>query len=129
MPSSPPPQAQENGIIPFPSSLQIEFRLMLERTRNRSIFDQAKKATYRRQLEDPNGPVEGTTIQERDKDRNHQQAAINYFQLDQSCIYRKAERHGDIVFQARYVALNSNALEIIQKEHQALKHYSMFLSV
>jgi hypothetical protein len=85
IPSSPPPQAQENGIIPFPSSLEVEFRLMLERTRNRSIFNQAKKATYRRWLEDPRGLVEGNTIEERDKDRNDRQAALNYFQLDQSC--------------------------------------------
>jgi hypothetical protein len=113
MPSSPPLQAQENNIIPFPSSLEVEFRLMLERTRNRSIFDQAKKATYRRWLKDPSGLVEGTTIEERHKDRNDRQSAINHFQLDQSCIYRKAEKHGDIMFQARYVALNSNALEII----------------
>jgi hypothetical protein len=102
---------------------------MLERTRNWSIFDQAKKATYRRWLEDPSGLVEGTTIEEWHKDRNDQQSAINHFQLDQSCIYCKVEKHGDIMFRARYVALNSNALEIIQKEHQALKHYGMFLSI
>jgi hypothetical protein len=55
---------------------------MLERTRNRSIFDQAKKATYRRWLEDLNGLVEGTTVKEQDKDCNNRQSAINYFQLD-----------------------------------------------
>jgi hypothetical protein len=55
---------------------------MLEKTRNRSIFDQAKKATYRRWLEDLSGPVEGTTIKERHKDCNDQQSAINHFQLD-----------------------------------------------
>jgi hypothetical protein len=46
IPSSPPPQALENGIILFPLLLEVEFLLMLERTRNQSIFDQAKKATY-----------------------------------------------------------------------------------
>jgi hypothetical protein len=46
IPLSPPPQ--ENGVIAFPSALELEFRIMLEQTRNRSIFDQAKKATYRR---------------------------------------------------------------------------------
>jgi hypothetical protein len=30
IPSSPPPQAAEEGILPFSSSLDVEFRLMLE---------------------------------------------------------------------------------------------------
>jgi len=44
LPSSPPP---ENGVCAFPKSLELEFRIMLEGTRNRGIFNQAKKATYR----------------------------------------------------------------------------------
>ena len=34
-----------------------------------------------------------------------------------------------MLFRPRYVALDSNAFEIIQKEHRALKHYGMFLSI
>ena len=49
IPSSPPPQASEDDSIKaFPASLEVEFRLMLKGTRNRGIFNQAKKATYRR---------------------------------------------------------------------------------
>jgi hypothetical protein len=70
IPSSPPPQASDNGITAFPKSLELEFRLMLERTRNWSIFDQAKKATYRRWLENLGGPAEGNTPEEINKDRN-----------------------------------------------------------
>jgi hypothetical protein len=39
MPSSPPPQASDNGVTAFPKSLEVEFRLMLKGTRNRSIFN------------------------------------------------------------------------------------------
>ena len=125
MPSSPPPQASDNGVTAFPESLEVEFRLMLEGTRNRGIFNQAKKATYRRWLENPGGPAEGNTPEELNKDRNDRQSALNGFQLDHGCIYRKAEQHGDTLFRPRYVALDSNAFEIIQKEHRALKHYVM----
>jgi hypothetical protein len=127
IPSSPPPQAAEEGILPFSSSLDVEFRLMLENTRNRGVFDQAKKATYRRWLENPDGLVEGDTIDQQNRDRNSRHAALTWFQLDQGCIYRKAEQRGDTLIRPRYVALNSNALEIIQKEHRALKHYGMFI--
>jgi hypothetical protein len=43
LPSSLPP---ENGVCAFPESLELEFRIMLKGTRNRGIFNQAKKATY-----------------------------------------------------------------------------------
>jgi hypothetical protein len=123
IPSSPP--LQEDGIIAFPSALELEFRIMLEQTKNRSIFDQAKKATYRRWLENPRGPVEGNTPDEQTKDRNDRNAAIADFQLDEGCIYRKAEQRGNTMIRPRYVALNSNAFEIIQKEHRALQHYGI----
>jgi hypothetical protein len=48
MPSSPPPQASDNSVIAIPELLEVEFRLMLKGTRNRGIFNQAKKATYYR---------------------------------------------------------------------------------
>jgi hypothetical protein len=50
IPSSLTSQASDNGVITFPISLglELEFRLMLKSTHNRSIFSQAKKATYRR---------------------------------------------------------------------------------
>ena len=123
IPSSPPPQAAENGIIPFPLLLELKFRLMLEKTRNRSVFNQAKKAVYRRWLENPDGLVEGNTIDAQNRDRNMRHSALNWFQLDQGCIYRKAEQHGDTLLRPRYVALDNNALEIIEKEHRALQHY------
>ena len=131
IPSSPPPQASDNGVIAFPTSLalELEFHLMLESTHNRGIFTQAKKATYRRWLENPDAEVEGNTTHERNKDRNDRHAAITGFQLDQGCIYRKAELHKNTLFRPRYVALDSNAFEIIQKEHRALKHYGMLLSI
>jgi hypothetical protein len=131
IPSSPPQQASDNGVIAFPASLglELEFYLMLESTHNRSIFSQAKKATYRRWLENPNAEVEGNTAYERNKDRNDHYAAITRFQLDQGCIYRKAELYKNTLFRPRYVALDSNAFEIIQKEHRALKHYGTLLSI
>jgi hypothetical protein len=131
IPSSPPPQASDNGVIAFPTSLalELEFHLMLESTHNHGIFTQAKKATYRRWLENPDAEVEGNTTHERNKDRNDRHAAITGFQLDQGCIYRKAELHKNTLFRPRYVALDSNAFEIIQKEHRAFKHYGTLLSV
>jgi hypothetical protein len=48
IPSSPPPQASDNSVEAFPKLLEVEFRLMLEGTHNRGIFNQAKKATYHR---------------------------------------------------------------------------------
>jgi hypothetical protein len=125
MPSSLPPQVSDNGITAFPESLEVEFRLMLEGTRNRGIFNQAKKATYHCWLENPGSPAEGNTPDELNKDCNNRQSALSRFQLDYSCIYRKAEQYSNTLFRPRYVALDSNAFEIIQKEHRALKHYSM----
>ena len=115
IPSSPPPQASDNGIIAFPTSiaLELEFCLMLESTRNCGIFSQAKKATYRHWLENPDAEVEGNTANEMNKDRNDRYAAITGFQLDQGCIYWKAELHKNTLFRPRYVALDSNAFEII----------------
>jgi hypothetical protein len=81
IPSSPPPQA-DAGVEAFPASLELEFRLMLEGTRNRGIFNQAKKATYRRWLENPGAPIEGNTPQELNKDCNDRQSALTNFQLD-----------------------------------------------
>jgi len=100
IPSSPPPQASDNGVIAFPTSLALEpeFRLMLKSTHNRGIFTQAKKATYRHWLENPNAEVEGNTAHERNKDRNDRHTAITRFQLDQGCIYRKLELHKDTLF-------------------------------
>jgi DNA repair photolyase len=46
--------------------------------------------------------------------------ALNWFQLDQGCIYCKAKQHRDTLLQPRYVVLDNNALEIIKKEHRAL---------
>jgi hypothetical protein len=46
--------------------------------------------------------------------------ALNWFQLNQGCIYRKAKQHRDTLFWPRYVALDNNVLEIIKKEHRAL---------
>jgi hypothetical protein len=124
IPSSPPPQA-DGGVEAFPASLELEFRLMLEGTRNRGIFNQAKKATYCRWLENPGGPVEGNNPDELNKDRNNRQSALANFQLDQGCIYRKAEQHGNTLFRPRYVALDSNAFEIITKEHRGIQHYAV----
>jgi hypothetical protein len=93
---------------------------MLEGTRNRGIFNQAKKATYHRWLKNPGGPVKGNAPQELNKDHNDQQAALAKFQLDQGCIYCKAEQHGNTLFHARYVALDSNAFEIITKEYRGI---------
>jgi hypothetical protein len=128
IPSSPPPQASDNGITAFPHSiaLELEFCLMLKHTGNRGVFNQAKKATYRRWLENPDAEVEGTTAAKRNKDRNDRYKAINKFQLDQGCIYRKGELYKTTWFGPRYVALNSNAFEIIQKEHRALKHFGKY---
>jgi hypothetical protein len=44
IPSSPLPQAAENGIIPFLLSLELEFCLMLEKTRNRGSIASIQKA-------------------------------------------------------------------------------------
>jgi hypothetical protein len=110
-------------------ALELEFCLILESTYNRGIFTQAKKATYCRWLENPDTEVEGNTTSERNKDCNDRYTAITGFQLDQGCIYQKSELYKDILFRPRYVALDSNTFEIIQKEHGALKHYSMLLFV
>jgi hypothetical protein len=98
IPSSLPLQASDTGVEAFPAALEVEFRLMLEETHNRGIFSQAKKATYRCWLENPGGPVEGNTLDELNKDRNDRQSALTNFQLDQGCIYRKAEQHGNTLF-------------------------------
>ena len=91
IPSSPPPQASDNGVIAFPASfpLGLEFRLMHEHTRNCGIFNQAKTTTYRCWFENPNAEVEGNTAAKRNKDRNDRHAAINRFQLYQGCVTRK----------------------------------------
>ena len=84
IPSFLPLQASNNSVIAFPTSLglKLEFRLMLEQTGNRSVFNQAKKAIYRRWLKNPNGEVEGITANKRNKDCCNRYKAINHFQLD-----------------------------------------------
>jgi hypothetical protein len=123
IPSSPSPQASDNGVVAFPASLDLEFRLMLEQTHNRGIFNQAKKATYRRWLENPDSAIEGSTDEQRTKDCNDRQSAITGFQLDQGCIYCKSELSNNVMMRLRYVVLTSNAFDIIQKEHQSLQHF------
>ena len=86
---------------------------MLEHTGNRGVFNQAKKATYRRQLENPDAEVEGNTTADQTKDRNNRYKAINKYQLNQGCIYRKGELYKNTWFGPRYVLLDSNAFEII----------------
>jgi hypothetical protein len=98
IPSSPPPQASDDGVEAFPTLMDVEFRLMLEATSNCGIFNQAKKATYRRWLENPGGPIEGNTLAKLNKDWNDRQSALKGFQLDQGCIYCKAEQHKDTFF-------------------------------
>jgi len=65
---------------------------MLKETRNCSIFNQEKKATYRRWLENPDSPVKGNTLDKLNKDCNNQQSALKEFQLNQGCIYHKAKQ-------------------------------------
>jgi len=77
IPSSPLPQAAENSIIPFLSLLELEFRLMLEKTHNRSVFNQAKKAAYRRWLKNLDGQVKGNTINSQNRDQNMRHLALN----------------------------------------------------
>ena len=67
MPSSPLPQASDNGVIAFPESLEVEFRLMLEGTRNRDILNQATNCHW---LENLGGPAKCNTPKELNKDRN-----------------------------------------------------------
>lgn len=86
---------------------------MLKHTSNCGIFNQAKKAVYRCQLENPDAEVKGNTTAKRNKDHNDCYAAINRFQLDQGCIYCKGELYKDTWFRPRYVALDSNAFDII----------------
>jgi hypothetical protein len=131
IPSSLLLQASDNSIIAFSTLLvlELEFCFILESTYNRGIFTQAKKATYYCWLENPDAEVEGNTTYKRNKDCNDRYAAITGFQLDQGCIYRKAELYKNMLFRLQYVALDSNTFEIIQKEYRALKHYSLLLSV
>jgi hypothetical protein len=65
------PLQVDSGVKAFPALLELEFRLMLEGTRNYSIFNQAKKATYCRWLENLGGLVEGYNLDELNKDYNN----------------------------------------------------------
>jgi hypothetical protein len=121
MPSSPPPEPE--GQLAFPSALQDDFLEYLEGIANRGIFSQAKKAIYKKWLENPHGELEGDTPEERAADANHRNRALRSFQLVEGCIYRKAEVKKGISYQARYVALDSNAFDIICKEHRYLLHF------
>jgi hypothetical protein len=138
MPSSPTPEPE--GITPFGPELKAKFlqylqttppsasptRVNRRRTNNRSIFSQAKKAIYRRWLQDPCGEVEGESIQARVQDRNARYDALKHYELNQGCIYRKAPiRNRDIVGVRKYVALSTNAFEIIVDEHRGLKHFGI----
>jgi hypothetical protein len=98
IPSSPLPQAQEDSIVLFPSSLELEFCIILEGRHNCGIFNQAKKATYCCWLETPGGPIERNTPDKINKDCNSRQAVLGGFQIDQGCIYCKAEQYSNIIF-------------------------------
>jgi hypothetical protein len=138
IPSSPTPEPE--GITPFGLELKAKFLQYLQttlpsasptcvnrqQTNNRCIFSQAKKAIYRRWLQDPCGEVEGESIQARVQDRNARYDALKYYKLNQGCIYRKAPiRNRDIVGVRKYVALSTNAFEIIADEHRGLKHFGI----
>ena len=122
MPSSPPPEPQ--GQVAFPPALEIEFIAYLEGIANHGIFSQAKKASYKKWLENPYSQLEGDTIEERATNANHRNYTLRRFQLVEGCIYRKVEVKKSILYQARYIALDSNAFDIICKEYRYLLHYS-----
>ena len=137
MPSSPPLELE--GIIPFNMELKAKFVQYLatkppttptwiskRRTNNRCIFSQAKKAVYRRWLEDPYGVIEGESIKAKAQDRNARFDALKFYELDQGCIYQKAPiRNGEVVGQCKYVALSTNAFDIIVDEHRGIKHFGI----
>jgi hypothetical protein len=137
MPSSPPPEPE--GVVPFNMELKAKFLQYLATkppatptrtgkrcTNNRRIFSQAKKAVYRRWLEDLHEVIEGESIQAKAQDRNAQFDALKFYELDQGCIYRKAPiRNGEVVGQRKYVALSINAFDIIADEHRGIKHFGI----
>ena len=93
-----PPQAapEPEGITPFGPKLKAKFlqylqtkpppasptRVNRRRTNNRSIFSQAKKAIYRRWLQDPHGEVEGESIKARAQDRNARYDPLKHYELN-----------------------------------------------
>ena len=110
---------------PFASPTRVNKR----QTNNCCIFSQDKKAIYRRWLLDPRREVEGESIQARAQDRNAQYNALKHYELNQGCIYQKVLIHNrDVVGVQKYVALSTNAFEIIVDEHRGLKHFGILLS-
>jgi len=100
MSSSPPPEPE--GIVVFNAELRAKFLVYLSSkptgslskysnryTNNRQVFSQAKKAVYRRWLENPDGVLEGETPAALAHDRNARYNALKFYELDQGCIYRK----------------------------------------
>jgi hypothetical protein len=73
MPSSPP--LEPIGQVAFPPHLEAEFREYLKGIANRGIFSLAKKASYKKWLENLNGPIEGDTPKARAADANDRNQA------------------------------------------------------
>jgi hypothetical protein len=77
MPSSPPLEPQ--GQVAFPPTLEIEFIAYLEGIANHGIFSQAKKASYKKWLENPYSQLKGNTIEECTTNVNHRNHALRRF--------------------------------------------------
>jgi hypothetical protein len=139
MPSSPPPETE--GIVAFNAELRAKPLAYLatklprslskysKRTNNRRVFSQAKKAVYRRWLENPGRELEGETLAARAQDRNARYDALKFYELDQGRIYCKAPILNEVVIGlCKYVWLSTNAFDIIADEHRGIKHFGICCS-
>jgi hypothetical protein len=96
MPSSPP--LEPVGQCAFPHHLEAELNRYLKGIANRGIFSLAKKASYKKWLENPNGPIESDTPEAHAADANDRNRAKAWYRLVDGCIYCKSKRKKRYVY-------------------------------
>jgi hypothetical protein len=121
---SPPPD------IAFHPDLASDFERYLKDSTNCSIFTHDQYQKFIWFLENPDRVLGGHTVQLRAKDANQRQFCLRNFELDDGCLYRKAETKydingGAITTPRRYVALYCNAFQFITDIHRLLQHFGI----
>ena len=105
------------GIDAFPPKAVESFQTYLQTSTNRSIFNPARRASYRNWLSNPEAPISKMLSEkERSRLRSEKQRALQNYILKNNQLYRKGnKKNSDWV-----VAMTYDAVDHIARAHDAI---------
>ena len=107
------------GIDAFPPEAIKSFQTYLQTSTNRSMFDPARRASYRNWLSNPEAPISKMLPEkERARLRSERQRALHGFTLKNNQLYRKGNKKNS----NRIVAITYDAVNYIARAHDAIRH-------